>query len=261
MRLPLIFMIGIAGAAATPAGAQLTGRDRWADSARTGIELASALGDVDGVRASRALIERALTAFAGDPLLEHYAAYALYREATLRMGRKGAKESEYRPLLEQADSLLERSASKLPLPESYALRSAVLGQLIGSSPFRGMTLGPRSGKAMDRAVELGPNNPRVWLLSGIGAMFTPGMFGGGLERSEEHLRKAIALFPADQPAAPLPAWGHAEAYVWLGQALHKSKRTDDARAAYAKALEIDPNNGWVRNVLLPSLDRSESGRR
>lgn len=254
MRQLLVSALAI-GTLTSPVSAQLTGRDRWADSARIQIELANSRGDIQQLRASRALIERALTAFAGDPLLEHYAAYELYRESTLLMGRNGAKEAVYRPLLEQADSLLEHSASRLQLPETYALRSAVLGQLIGSNPLRGMTLGPRSGKAMDRAMELGPNNPRVWLLSGIGAMFTPGMFGGGLDKAEEHLRKAVALFAADRPAAPLPAWGHAEAYIWLGQALHRKKQNEDARVAYAKALELEPDNGWVRSVLLPALDR------
>jgi tetratricopeptide (TPR) repeat protein len=244
---------------ALPAPAQLSPRDRWADSARTQIEAAYTVGDIDRVRGARALVERALTVFPDDPLLQHYYAYALHREANLLMGRQRAKEAEYRPLLEQADSLLERSAAKLPLAETYALRSSVLGQLI-NNPLRGMTLGPRSSSAMDRALELAPRNPRVWLLRGIGAMFTPAMFGGGVDKAEEYLRKAIALFADDRPAPPLPAWGHAEAYVWLGQALHRQKRIDDARAAYAKALELQPENGWVRQVLLPALDRAGKGR-
>jgi tetratricopeptide (TPR) repeat protein len=239
-----------------PAVAQaLSGRDRWADTARVEIETAYTSGDVERVRGARALVERALTAFPADPLLEHYYAYALHREVNLLMGRGRAKEEEYRPLLKQADSILERSAAKLPLAETHALRSSVLGQLI-NNPLRGMTLGPQSGSAMDRALELGPRNPRVWLLRGVGAMFTPTMFGGGADRAEEYLRKAIALFPSDRPAPPLPAWGHAEAYAWLGQALHKQKRLDDARAAYAKSLELQPENGWVRHVLLPALDRA-----
>jgi tetratricopeptide (TPR) repeat protein len=250
--LPTIFI----ATAASSATAQLSPRDRWADSARVTIEAAYSRGDAQQVRGARALVERALTAFAADPLLQHYYAYSLYREATLLMGMKRG-ENEYRPLLEQADSLLEQSASKLALPETHALRSSVLGQLIGTNPLRGMTLGPRSGSAMDRAIELGPRNPRVWMLRGVGAMFTPSMFGGGVEKSEEYLRKAIALFPDDRPAAPLPAWGHSEAYAWLGQILHKQRRIDDARAAYAKALELQPENGWVRHVLLPALDRAE----
>jgi tetratricopeptide (TPR) repeat protein len=255
MRQILLPTIFIASFASAPS-AQLSPRDRWADTARVTIEAAYNRGDVAQVREARALVERALTAFAGDPLLQHYYAYALYREANLLMGKR-QDEKEYRPLLDQADSLLELSAARLALPETYALRSSVLGQLIGSNPLRGMTLGPRSGSAMDRAIELGPRNPRVWMLRGVGAMFTPALFGGGIEKSEEYLRKAIAFFAEDRPAAPLPAWGHAEAYAWLGQVLHKQKRVDDARAAYAKSLELQPDNGWVKHVLLPALDRGQ----
>jgi tetratricopeptide (TPR) repeat protein len=252
LLLPTVFVASLA----LPVQAQLSPRDRWADTARVTIEAAYARGDIEQLRAARALAERALTAFAGDPLLQHYYAYALYREANILMGMR-RDEKEYRPLLEQADSILEQSATKLALPETHALRSSVLGQLIGPNPLRGMTLGPRSSAAMDRAVELGPRNPRVWLLRGTGAMFTPAMFGGGAAKSEEYLRKAIALFAEDRPAPPLPAWGHADAYAWLGQALHKQKRIEDARAAYARALELQPDNGWVRHVLLPALDRAE----
>lgn len=260
MRHILLPTIFIASVVPSPAVAQLSPRDRWADSARTQIEAASTRGDIAQLRGSRALVERALTRFAGDPLLQHYYAYALYCEANLLRGMRH-DEKESRPLLEQADSLLEQSASKLALAETYALRSSVLGQLIGSNPFRGMTLGPRSSDAMDRALELGPRNPRVWMLRGVNAMFTPAMFGGGIEKSEEYLRKAIALFADDKPAPPLPAWGHAEAYAWLGQVLRKQKRIDEARVAYAKALEIDPEFGWVRHVLLPALDRAARGER
>jgi tetratricopeptide (TPR) repeat protein len=252
--LPAILITSLSFPAAGQ-DAPLSPRDRWADTARRTIEAANASGDVEQLRAARALVERALTAFANDPLLQHYCAYALYREATRLVGMR-RDENEYRPLLEQADSILEQSAAKLALPETYALRSSVLGQLIGSNPVRGMILGPRSSSAMDRAIELGPRNPRVWMLRGVGAMFTPAMFGGGLEKSEQYLRKAITLFADDRPARPLPAWGHAEAYAWLGQLLHKQKRIDDARAAYTKALELQPENGWVRHVLLPALERA-----
>jgi tetratricopeptide (TPR) repeat protein len=242
---------------ATSAFAQsIAGRDKWADSARVEIESANALGDLTRIRESGALLERALTAFPDDPLLLHYLGYARYREATLMQGKK-YDDTEYRPLLEAADSLLERSASKLQLPETHALRSSVLGQMIGSNPLRGMTLGPRSGNAMERALELGPNNPRVWLLRGIGAMFTPSMFGGGLDKAEEYLSKALALFPDDRPVSPMPAWGYAEAYIWMGQVHKRQDRVDDARQAYTRALELQPDNGWVRHVLLPGLDRAK----
>jgi tetratricopeptide (TPR) repeat protein len=241
---------------ATNASAQdLTARDKWADSARREIEAASVEGSTERLHAARALIERALTAFPNDPLLLHYQGYSLYREAGLMQGMK-REEKEIRRVLEAADAVLERSAKKLDLAETHALRSSVIGQQIGSNPLRGMTLGPRASSAMDRAMELAPDNPRVWLMRGISAMFTPGMFGGGQGRADEYLNKAIALFASDKPAPPAPAWGHADAWIWLGQLRQQQGRIADARKAYTTALEIQPGNGWVQYVLLPALDRA-----
>lgn len=248
--------LALSAAAITSARAQETAdRDRWADSARAAIERSVTRGDDAGLRAGGALLERALVAFPDDPLLLHYLGYARYREANLLLGRQG-EGKEVRALLEAADSLLERSARRLQLPETHALRSSVLGQMIGSNPLRGMTLGPRSSGAMDRALELGPRNPRVWLLRGISAMFTPKMFGGGLDKAEAYLTKAAELFAADRPAPHAPDWGRAEVYAWLGQVHQRQGRTGEARAAFNRALEIEPEYGWVRYVLLPALDRA-----
>ena len=106
-------------------------------------------------------------------------------------------------------------------------------------------------------MELGPQNPRVWLLKGVGNIFKPKLFGGGAEKAEVDIRKAISLYEHDAPASPRPAWGRAEAWAWLGQALDKQDKRGDARAAFVKALEIDPEFGWVKYKLLPDLDRKK----
>lgn len=242
---------------AAPAAAQpLEGADRWADSVRVEIHAALVRGDVEALVAAGALAERALAAFPGDPLLLHYRGYAVYREAVLRRERQG---EDVGALLDEAQSLLERSAELLPLPETYAVLASVLGQKIGSNPLRAMILGPKSGAALDRALELGPQNPRVWLTRGISAIFTPKLFGGGLERAEEALRQALAHFETDSPAPPAPAWGHDEAWAWLGEVYRRTDRHAEAREAYMKALEIEPENYWVRHVLLPALDKASGG--
>ena len=68
------------------ASQELTPRDRFADSARREIEAASLSGDIARLQGARAMLERALTAFPNDPLLQHYQGYSLYREATLMQG-------------------------------------------------------------------------------------------------------------------------------------------------------------------------------
>jgi tetratricopeptide (TPR) repeat protein len=241
--------------APAPLAAQdLTAAARIADSAQRLIEGGRIKSSAQDLGLARALLERGLTAYPDDSYLLHYTGYALYRQAALEVagrgnGRPGAA------LLELADSALEASARRQPIAETYALLASVMGQLIGADPSRAMTLGQAAGEAMARARTLGPDNPRVWLLDGISAIFTPAEYGGGPARAEERLRRAVALFERDAPTPPAPRWGKGEAHLWLGQVLQKEGRRDEARAEYQRALELEPENGWVRHALIPGLDR------
>ena len=249
-----VAIVALSSALVTSAHAQqLTGTAKWADSASREIEAANAAGDLNRLTGAAAMIDRVLTVTPNDPLLHYYRAFALYRSATLYTGLK--KNDEAKRVLEEADRLLEQTTAKSPTADALALRSSVIGLMIGLSgnPLSGMTLGPKSSGLLDRAKELEPKNPRVWLISGMSAMFTPKMFGGGTDKAEADLRKAIGLFDTDRPVAPAPSWGRADAYVWLGQTLQKEEKTADAKAAYEKALEIQPNYQWVRRILLPSV--------
>lgn len=205
-----------------------------------------------------ALLDRALAATPADGIALHYRGYALYRKASA-MANDRSKRKEFKSLLQQADRTLDESAAVLEWPETLALRSAVVGQLI---PLSGMLavvrLGPRANALMDRAMKVGPDNPRVWLLRGISAVYKPSQFGGGLGNAERDLKRAIELFSGGSPAASQsPAWGHAEAWAWLGRVYADQKRVADARAAYAKALEIAPELAWVSKELLPALEAQD----
>jgi len=259
MTVRLLVLAALVAAVATTAGPaygqQLTGTVKWADSASREIEAANAAGDLGRLTNAAAMIDRVLTVTPNDALLLYYRSLALYRSGTLYTGLK--KNDEAKRALDEADRLLEQTIAKSPTAEALALRSSVIGLQIGlsSNPLAGMTLGPKSSGLLDRAKETEPKNPRVWLISGMSAMFTPKMFGGGADKAEQDLRKAITLFESDRPVTPAPSWGRADAYIWLGQALHKEDKPAEAKAAYEKALEIQPDNQWVRRVLLPALDK------
>ena len=256
-RSLLLAMSALPLTVAGTAQGQLTGTAKWADSASREIDSANAAGDLDRLTTAAAMLDRVLTATPNDPLLLYYRSLALYRSASMYTGLK--KNGEAKRALEEADLLLEQASAKTPTAHALALRGGVLGLMIGASgnPLSGMTLGPKASGLVDRAMEIDPKNPRVWLIRGMSAMFTPKMFGGGTDKAELDLQKAIELFEAERPVAPAPSWGHADAYVWLGQALQKDEKLAEARAAYEKALAAQPGYQWVQRVLLPSLDSAK----
>jgi tetratricopeptide (TPR) repeat protein len=227
----------------------------WADSAARLIEKATIAGDLAGLRSARALLDRALAAYPNDALLLHYQGYELYRESGLLDGRGGREAADVPLVAATARTKLQQSLAAGAIPETHALLAMVMGRMIGADQTQGPILGPQIPQEMNAAVQSGPTNPRVWLLRGIQAFYTPTQYGGGLPTAETHLNRAIELFATDNPAPPAPSWGKAEAYVWLGQVLQKQNRTAEARAAYNKALVVQPDYPWVIYSLLPSLKR------
>src|SRR5688572_18246757 len=174
MRVHALLAITVSAMAAFVAPAagraqQLTGTAKWADSASREIEAANEAGDLNRLTSAAAMLDRVLIATPNDPLLLYYRALALYRSATLYTGLE--KNEEAKRVLDEADLLLEEATARAPTADALALRSSVIGLMIGLSgnPLSGMTLGPKSSGLLDRAKEIEPKNPRVWLISGMSA--------------------------------------------------------------------------------------------
>ena len=118
-----------------------------------------------------------------------------------------------------------------------------------------MTLGPEASELRERALRAEPNNPRVVLQAAITMFHTPPQDGGGPDKAEGELRRALALFDREPTGRPWPNWGRFDAHAWLGQALAARGDKAGARAEYNLALEQWPNSGWVNRVLLLALER------
>jgi tetratricopeptide (TPR) repeat protein len=233
-----------------------SGATRWADSVRITLDRAVGRGNATEIAAARGIAERALLAFPDDAMLLHLQGTALWREAQLvraRNTRESASSAD--AMLERAIGILQRSDAARPMAETKVVIASAYGTLAGGGMRAAMRNGPRANAAEDEAKEMAPNNPRVLLVSGISAFYKPAAFGGGKDKARAAITRAIAAFPNDRPAAPMPAWGHAEAYAWLGQIEADAGNTAAARRAYQRALELEPEYNWVRLVLLPALDR------
>lgn len=225
------------------------------DSLMNRVERAQLTGAIGTLRECREELALRLEGGAAASIDRYNLAYVKWRIAQALYAESDTEE-ERQKLLAEARELLEAAVEADPdNAEALALLGGVLGESIGDSMIRGMTLGPKSGAALNKAARLDPENPRVALQRGVSYFHTPSMFGGGVEKAIGELQRARELFDRRAPAPPWPSWGRIDAYAWLGQALAREGREDEARAVYREALEIEPDAGWIRFALLPALDR------
>jgi len=247
--------MGSASANALPSTTATT--DSLVQRAKTLIRKATDAGSVDSLKQARALAERATNGDENRALAHYYIGLADFR-----MINQIPEDDEERreQVIEDAIGHLKRTTDIDPeMADAWALLSGCYGRMMEMNPMQGMSLGPKANDAMKKAKEFGPDNPRVWIIDGTSDFYTPSMFGGDKERALEKFEKAARLAEQESIDDPLmPGWGHAEAYAWIGIAHMDAERYDQARAAFEKALDLNPDYGWVKEVLLPKANEKQS---
>jgi tetratricopeptide (TPR) repeat protein len=221
-----------------------------AENLRGEIQAGWLAGDRPRLEAARKLADRATVLYPKNALLQHYLGYAAYRSVQLPETSDEAKKA----LLVQGLSALATANQLEPMAESYILRWAMMAETITDAGSAMAVVGAMQ-EELAQAMRLGKENPRVWLVDGVGSFFTPPMWGGGPETALQHLTKAEALFKTDHPGKAMPDWGRAEVYAWLGVMHQKLGHTDESRRAYQEALRIEPGLLWVKDGLLPGLEK------
>ncbi|MDE3259271.1 MAG: tetratricopeptide repeat protein [Gemmatimonadota bacterium] len=223
------------------------------------LRVADNTGDLDRMYVARALFERSTADTVRSAWAHYYLALSDYRIANYLLGQGEEHEDLASTHLKSAvEQLITVTRLDPGGEEAYALLSSVYGRQIGLSPIKGMLLGPRSSRALSKAKQLGPDNPRVVLAAAIEDFHTPEMWGGDKERAMDGYKRAAALFARESPTDPmLPTWGHCDVYAWIGIAHLKKGRHALARRAFEKALDIDPEFGWVKYSLMDKLEKAE----
>ena len=225
-------------------------------SGRQMLQAGENANDLDAMYAARATFERALADTGLVAWGHYYIALADYRIAGLLEGESKDPSEHLNAAVEHLKKATEIDPQSA---EAHALLSSVYGWQIGLSPMKTMILGPKVGKASRKAKQLAPDNPRVVLSAAISDFNTPEMFGGSKEKGLQGFQRAAELFAQEEPTNPIqPVWGHREAYAWLGIAYQNQGELESARAAFEKALAIDPDFGWVKYWLLPELEKANS---
>ena len=252
MKPVLLVALGLS----LPAACLAQPADSLITAARAELKAGMNGGDLDRMMAARAAFERATADTESSGWARYYTDLADYRIANHLLAGERSKDRASAHLESAVKSLKEVTRlDTAEAAEACALLNNVYGRQISLSPLKAMLLGRRAKKAIEKAGRRAPDNPRAALAAAVTDFNTPGMWGGDKDRAMEGFRRAAALFAVEKPADPLqPVWGHDEVYAWIGLAHLDRDERDEARAAFEKALEIEPDFGWVRYDLLPGLD-------
>jgi tetratricopeptide (TPR) repeat protein len=143
-----------------------------------------------------------------------------------------------RQAAEQGIKLAEKAVAMKPAnAEYYRILGTLYGQAV-TDIMSGLSYGPKAKDAINKAVEKAPKSSMMYVARGVGNYYVPAQLGGGAKLSIPDFQKAIELDPAN-----------AEAYLWLGLSLRKENRDAEARQAFAKSLELNPNRVWAKQQL------------
>lgn len=136
-------------------------------------------------------------------------------------------------------SAAERAVALKPEnAEYFRVLGTLYGQVIPANVLLGISYGKKAEDAIAKAIALDGKSAQAYLARGIGNYYKPEMFGGGPEPAMQDLRHAIELNPKS-----------AEAYLWLGLALRKTHHNAEAREAFTKSLELNPERVWTKQQL------------
>jgi hypothetical protein len=147
----------------------------------------------------------------------------------------------------ELDLALEAQAD---FAEGLALRAACAVTPAGGTNLHVPFTGPTPHKDIERALALAPKNPRVLFVAAMSDYLLSSSAGGNRERALGKLRAAVAAFEVERAGPePLPGWGAAEAYLYLGRALLEHGDAVGARDALEHALLLAPDYVQARRLM------------
>jgi tetratricopeptide (TPR) repeat protein len=162
-------------------------------------------------------------------------AYSYAAEVAIEQGDKKKSASLAGHGIAAAERAVKADASS---SENHRILGTLCGQVIPANPLAGISRGRCALDELTRAIELNPKSSMAYVSRGIGNYYLPAMFGGGMEKAIPDLRKAVELDAKN-----------AEAHLWLGLALRKSGKNQEARASMERSLALRPKRKWAVDQL------------
>jgi tetratricopeptide (TPR) repeat protein len=148
--------------------------------------------------------------------------------------KKLFEEKKYAEAIDMADALLAKDPSNADV---HAWKGHAMGSLAQGNPADMMKYGLGAMKEYETALQLDPANADGHFGRGMVRLMAPPGFGGDLDGAVEDFEAAVAKRP------------FAEGYFRLGMAYEKKGDVAKAKAAYKKALELQPGHAEAAKAL------------
>lgn len=110
-----------------------------------------------------------------------------------------------------------------------------------------MRYGSKNEAETQRALQLDRNNPRAYAVLGRRQLYSPKMFGGGVNQAIESFRKSTIVDPH-----------YDEGFVWLAIAYNKKEDLTDTRMALNKPLRLNSRSAIVKEIL-STMNKAHGG--
>ncbi len=157
--------------------------------------------------------------------------------------------------LDKATTKLEiLEKEKYKLTDVYAYKSAFIGYHIGLNLYKAPFIGNKSLKFANQSIELDRTNYFGYIQLANNLFFRPEVFGGSKTEALEQYLKAQTLIEKNSDLTD-QNWNYLSLLVAIARAYEEMDKFDMAKNYYIKILKIEPNFKWVKDELLPALNK------
>ncbi|MGA2669225.1 MAG: tetratricopeptide repeat protein [Ignavibacteria bacterium] len=222
--------------------------------AKKDFKSANDKSDQDGMIKARGEFERILQLKKNQWLVDYYLADVDFALSYISM--QSNDKDNIKKYTESSLQLLDKSTDmKDDFAEAYILKMAVNGNRWMYEPDKMNDILAKTNEATDKAKKLEPDNPRFYVISGMNLYYTPETFGGGASAAQPLFEKAYELFQnRKEKDDTYPSWGYDLSAGMLAMCYIKQDKLDDAKKYIDKGLEIDPESGFILNVVKKDYD-------
>lgn len=136
---------------------------------------------------------------------------------------------------------------------AMAFKGSMTAFKINLNRYKVLVLGRESMLWMEKALKTDPNNVQALADRGNAYVHAPALFGGDPEMGIQLYKKGLALLEKRNLANG--NWFYLNLLVTTAGAYKRMGQLDKARFYYDKALQTEPRFRYVKETLLPRLDK------